>query len=102
MALLNMIKKNEIALGLEDYTFLVIGAPKSGKDLRNGTPVLTNRGWVNIEELTMQDKVYGIDGKVHDLLGIFPQGKRQCYEITFSDGTKIESSATHLWKGFRC
>lgn len=31
MAFLDIIKKNEIALTLEDYTFLILGEPKSGK-----------------------------------------------------------------------
>lgn len=98
MGLLDKVKKNEVILGFEDYCFLLRGQEKSGKDLRNGTLVLAEKGWTPIEQITTNDMVYGVDGKLHNVLGVFPQGKKQCYKLTFSDGTTAESSATHLWE----
>ena len=48
-------------------------------------------------DLQIGEKVYGDDGKLHKILGIYPQGKKQICEITFSDGTKTKCSDEHLW-----
>ena len=51
-------------------------------------------------ELTFDDKIYGNDGKLHNLIGIFPQGKKPVYSILFSDGTSTKCSDQHLWTVF--
>ena len=42
-------------------------------------------------------KVYGEDGKLHSVIGVFPQGVKQVYKVTFSDRTSTECCADHLW-----
>lgn len=68
-----------------------------GKAIANGTNVLTPTGWKAIETLTTNDKVCGSDGKFHAVLGVFPQGMRECYEITFNKQNKIVCDEDHLW-----
>ena len=53
------------------------------KALKNGTNVLTIQGWKPIESLTTNDKVAAEDGKFYSVLGIYPQGLKQIYKITF-------------------
>lgn len=48
-------------------------------------------------DLKVGDKVYGADGKLYPILGVFPQGKKPIYEIIFSDHSKTKSSDEHLW-----
>lgn len=69
----------------------------SGKALANGTEVLTEDGYEVIESLKVGDKVFGTDGKLHTVLGVFPQGKKKMYEIKTSDGIDIPCSPDHLW-----
>lgn len=69
----------------------------SGKALVNGTGVLTPNGFVAIETLRVGDLVYGTDGEVHHVLGVFPQGLCSAYEVTFSDDTVIPCNGEHLW-----
>lgn len=77
---------------------VVIRAPAgSGKALKNGTNVLTIQGWKPIESLTTNDKVAAEDGKFYSVLGIYPQGLKQIYKITFSDKNVIECSGDHIW-----
>lgn len=77
---------------------VVIRAPAgSGKALKNGTNVLTIQGWKPIESLTTSDKVAAEDGKFYSVLGIYPQGLKQIYKITFSDKNVIECSGDHIW-----
>jgi hypothetical protein len=68
-----------------------------GKALRNGTNVLTPNGWMSIENLSIGDSVIGSDGKPCEVTGVFPQGVRDLYEVTFSDRTKIVADGDHLW-----
>lgn len=69
----------------------------SGKALANGTEVLTEDGYEVIESLKVGDKVFGTDGKLHTVLGVYPQGKKKMYEVKTSDGVDIPCSPDHLW-----
>ena len=69
----------------------------SGKALKNGTPVLTSDGYEPIESLKVGDRVYGADGKLHNVLGVFPQGKKKLYEVVSTDGVAVPCSPDHLW-----
>jgi phosphate starvation-inducible PhoH-like protein len=54
------------------------------------TPVLTPNGWSRMGDLKLNDNVISKDGKPTRVIGIFPQGKKEIWEISFSDGTKTE------------
>lgn len=69
----------------------------SGKALKNGTPVLTADGYESIENLKVGDFVYSTDGKHHEVLGVFPQGKKKLYEVVSTDGVGVPCSPDHLW-----
>ena len=75
----------------------VTGAAGTGKALKNGTNVLTIDGWKPIEQLMTSDKVAASDGRFYDITGIYPQGLKQIYKITFSDRSTIECCKDHLW-----
>ena len=68
-----------------------------GKFLRNGSKILTEDGWGEIEKLKIGDQVYGRDGKLHEITGVYPQGKQLIYQIVFSDHTSIYAGLEHLW-----
>lgn len=69
----------------------------SGKALKNGTGVLTPDGFVPIESLSVGDLVASDDGKFYPVTGVFPQGLKDAYKLTFSDGNEIICSGDHLW-----
>lgn len=61
------------------------------------TLIPTPYGWRKIGDLKIGDKVFGSDGKAHNVIGVFPQGEKDIYEITFSDGVKCNCGLEHLW-----
>lgn len=74
-----------------------VWGPRTGKALEATTPVLTPHGWTPIGELARGCRAIGRDGRAHTVTGVFPQGERPAYRVTFSDGTSIVCDAEHLW-----
>ena len=60
--------------------------------------VLTPGGWTTMGSVEVGDRVIGRDGQSHEVLGVYPQGKRDIYRVTFSDGAATECTADHLWE----
>lgn len=88
----------ERTFGLGEGDLCVKAARLSmGKALRNGTGVLTSKGYVPIESLVVGNKVTGANGKPTKVIGVYPQGQKQVLEVEFSDGSVIETCEEHLW-----
>ena len=76
---------------------ILAGRPSMGKAQPHDAPVLTNSGWRPIGSLRLGDDIASIDGAPSRVAGVFPQGKKQIYRITFSDGRSAECCDEHLW-----
>ena len=59
--------------------------------------VLTPTGWVKISDLEVGDSVCGTKETVQTVLGTFPKGDLEVYEVSFGDGRVVECSGSHLW-----
>jgi len=70
--------------------------PRTGKALAYDTPVLTRDGWKKHGELTILDKVIGLDGEFKSIYAIHTPCEMQ-YEIEFADGEKIQCHGNHEW-----
>lgn len=80
-------------------SFLLVGPTGTGKALKNGTPVLTDNGWVNIEDIKVGDLVATPYNGFSKVSGVYPQGKKDTiYKLTFRDGRTIETDENHLWQ----
>lgn len=76
----------------------VFGPPSSGKAQRWTDVVHTpDRGFVQIKDLKIGDRVSSPSGSDSVIEGIYPQGPLQMVKFTFSDGTSAVSSEDHLW-----
>jgi RecA/RadA recombinase len=80
-----------------DRIAVVHGPSAAGKALAEDSPVLTPGGWREIGSLTLADRVIGADGRAHRVLGVYEQGVKQLYRVTFSDGASVECCDEHLW-----
>ncbi len=62
--------------------------------------VLTPLGWREMGSLEVGDFVTGSDGRPTRVLGVYPQGEKDSYRVTFSDGASVECCGEHLWTVF--
>lgn len=89
----------EVATALsEQKPLLVQGGTGIGKALDIDTPIPTPNGFVRMGDLKVGDRVFNEEGqpvRVTDAFA-FLEG-RDCYRVTFSDGSEIIADGTHLW-----
>lgn len=77
---------------------LLGGMSNAGKEQPVTEPVLTENGWIPMGEVHIGTKVFGRDGKTHSVTHVFPQGIKDVYNITFSDGSSTRCGLNHLWR----
>ncbi|HKU85495.1 MAG TPA: replicative DNA helicase, partial [Casimicrobiaceae bacterium] len=77
---------------------VVAGRPSMGKAQPLDAHVRMLDGWKAMGDLRVGDALASIDGAPSFVSGIFPQGERQVYRVTFSDGRTCECCAEHLWR----
>jgi hypothetical protein len=90
------------------YQIIILRDPSMFKVLRAGrrlgkaldvrTPIATSNGWKTMGTIQVGDQVFDEKGKPCNVTGIEPVRKdRKCYDVIFSDGSKITADADHLW-----
>lgn len=62
--------------------------------------LFTPTGRKRIGDVSIGDEVIGSSGMPCKITGVFPQGNKPVYRITFSDGYSIECADEHLWTVF--
>ena len=68
-----------------------------GKALSINELIPTPTGFKKMKELELNDEIFGSNGKIYSVQGIFPQGIRPIYQVKFSDNTVCECDLEHLW-----
>lgn len=76
---------------------LFAGEMGSGKSLWVDEMVLTPSGPMRMGDIRVGDQVMGTDGRPHRVLGVYPQGERELFKVTFSDGSVVTCDDEHLW-----
>ena len=79
--------------------FLIIadGSIRSGKEQPLSSKLYTPNGYKLMRDIIVGDYVFDRQGNPTKVIGIFPQGKKDVYEITFCDGSKTRCGIEHLW-----
>lgn len=68
-----------------------------GKEQDVNTLIPTPNGYKRIGDIRIGDTVFGSNGKPCNVTGVFPQGKKDIYEIEFTDNSKTNCGLEHLW-----
>lgn len=80
---------------------LLSGSPGTGKAQPLNSKVLTPTGFVPMGDITVGTTVVTPNGKTANVIGVYPQGIKDVYSITLSDGRVVESCGEHLWEVYR-
>ena len=90
---------DDVTNGLHPGQMIIVAArPGVGKALALDTPLPTPTGWTTMGDVAVGDWLLGADGQptlvaaATDVLL-----SRPCYEIEFSDGSRIVADAQHQW-----
>lgn len=59
--------------------------------------VLTINGWKRMGDIQVGDLVITMDGTPAPVTGVYPQGVKPIYRLTFRDGAEVECCDDHLW-----
>lgn len=78
--------------------YFVGGRPAMGKAQPLDAMVRTASGWKRMGDLRLGDQLASVDGAPSLVSGIFPQGERKVYRVTFSDGRSTRCCGEHLWQ----
>jgi hypothetical protein len=90
-------QKEAIQKLVENKKFILADDMGLGKFLSNDTLIYTPSGVKKMGDIKIGDVVIGSDGKPTKVIGVFPQGKKGIYKMTFNDGYSILSGDEHLW-----
>jgi hypothetical protein len=84
--------------GLAKGELGVILAPFGvGKAGPNSSKIYTPNGFTTYGEIKTDDLVIGSNGKSQKVIGVYPQGKKEIFKVSFNDDTFTYCCKEHLW-----
>lgn len=76
----------------------MFGTRRFGKALLDSELIYTPHGSKKIGFADIGDIIYGDDGKLTTIVGVYPQGFVDAYKVTFEDGRSVVCCGQHQWK----
>lgn len=85
--------------GETDFFSSLIAIPTGGgKEQSLNSLIKIPGGWATMGSMKVGTEVTAWDGTTTTVKGVYPQGIKDNYRITFSDGRTAEAGGEHLWK----
>ena len=76
----------------------MFGTRRFGKALLDSELIYTPYGSKKIGFADIGDIIYGDDGNLTTIVGVYPQGFVDTYKVTFEDGRSVVCCGQHRWK----
>jgi len=76
---------------------VILAAFGVGKAQPLTSKLLTPNGWIKMGDVNVGDYVISRDGNPTKVIGVYPQGVRPIYRVSFNDGTSTLCDKEHLW-----
>jgi len=84
--------------GIPEGSFVIFtGQPKSGKELLLTDLIYTPTGPILVKDVKIGDVVCTPNGKTAKIIGVYPQGKKDVYKVTFNDESVSHCGLDHNW-----
>ncbi len=90
---------DELTNGLHKGQMIIVAArPAMGKALALDTPLPTPTGWTTMADVAVGDLLYDAEGRPTRVVAATDvMTGRPCFEVEFSDGSRIVADAEHQW-----
>lgn len=76
---------------------VISGYAGSGKAQPNSTLIPTPNGYKRLGKIQVGDLVFNCEGEAVRVLGVYPQGEKEVYKVSFADGRVSYCAGDHLW-----
>ena len=87
-----------LAADKEVKMIFVSGPAGTSKAQPLDADILGKDGWIKMGNISVGDEIFGENGHLYKVISIHPQGIKDIYKVSFSDGTSTECTSEHLWK----
>jgi len=85
-------------MNLTAGAYLFTGPTGVGKAQPLFSKILTPTGWISMSDVIVGTIISTPDGGSAPVVGVYPQGKKKIFRVTFEDGRQAECCDEHLWK----
>ena len=68
-----------------------------GKEQPLDSKILTPTGWKTMGEMSVGMEICHPTAQTSHVIGVYPQGFKDVYKVTFTDGSSAECGLDHLW-----
>lgn len=94
---MNFNVRQKKVINAKEQNILCLAGAGAGKSIPNSTIIPTPNGWKKVSEIKEGDLLFDQEGNPTKVLGVFPQGKKEVYEITFGDKRTAKCCIDHIW-----
>lgn len=98
---MNFNVRQKKVINAKEPNIVCLAGAGCGKCIPNSTNIPTPDGWKKVEEIKIGDYLFDRQGNPTKVLGVYPQGKKKVYEITFGDGRQAKCSIDHIWSYYK-
>lgn len=81
----------------KENKIICLATAASGKAIPIDTVIPTPNGWKIADEIKVGDYLINELGQPTKVLGVYSQGKKEVYKITFGDGREAKCCKEHIW-----
>ena len=94
---MNFNVRQKKVINAKEPNIICLAGAGGGKSIPNSTMIPTPNGWKKVSEIKEGDFLFDQEGNPTKVLGVFPQGKKEVYEITFGDKRTAKCCIDHIW-----
>ena len=94
---MNLNIRQKKVIEAKENKIICLATAASGKAIPIDTLIPTPNGNKLAKEIKIGDMLFDRNGEPTKVLGVYPQGKKNVYEITFGDGRKAKCCDEHIW-----